>query len=190
MKRYQLIASLVLILSTISVEAQTFDFRKTRWGMNLSSVKSAESNKLLSESQRKLVYDCVLADNETKVIYVFSSSDKLTRAKYFVTPDYINMIFYIRDFKLFEGLMTQKYGKPLIVSPKAINKSSVPEEEWAAFLSAGELQVEVKWDLPTTEIMLTLSKIGEKPAIQIDYLSKELSKQDLKERAAAVLNDL
>jgi len=186
----KLYVAIVLALVAQSAVAQSFDFRKTKWGMSSADVKKTESCKMISEAPRKIVYECSLAENETKLIYAFSVSDKLTRSKYFITPDYINMIFYIRDFKMYEELMTQKYGKPIVVSPKAINKGQIPEEEWAGYLSAGELQVEVKWDLPDTEIFMTLSKMGEKPAIQIDYISKTLYQQDKKDRASAALKEL
>lgn len=190
MKLNTLSLVVLLLIAGQTVSAQEFVFRKSKWGMGAAAVKATESNKILSETPRKIVYDCTLAENETKLIYNFSNTDKLTRTKYFITPDYINMIFYIRDFKSFEEMLTQKYGKPIVISPKAISKGAIPEEEWAAYLSAGELQVEVKWDLPTTEILLTLSKMGEKPAIQIDYISKQFHLQDLKERSTAALKDL
>ena len=180
----------VLIVVAGHTSAQAPDFRNVRWGMSVEAVKAAETSKLSQDSPRKLVYDCTLADNETKLFYVFSASNKLARTKYFVTPDYINMIFYIRDFKLIQELMIKKYGKPVSISPRAISKSAIPEEEWAAFLAAGELQVEVVWSLPTMDVQLTLSKVGEKPAIQIDYMSREYYKQDLKERSELAMKDL
>lgn len=188
MKKF--VTLLLAVIAVQTVVAQSFDFRKTKWGMSLADVKKIETCKIISEAPRKVVYECTLAENETKLIYAFSGTDKLTRSKYFITPDYINMIFYIRDFRMYEELMTQKYGKPTVISPKAINKGQIPEDEWAGYLSAGELQVEIKWDLPDTEIFMTLSKMGDKPAIQIDYISKQFFQQDKKERATAALKEL
>lgn len=180
----------LLVAGMSGVYAQGNDFRSVKWGMSAASVKAVEKSTLSSETARRLTYDCVLADNDTKLLYIFSPTDKLVRSKYFVTPDYINMIFYIRDFKMYEELLTQKYGKPTSVTPKAINKEAIKDDEWAAYLSAGELQVEVRWENAATEIVLTLSMVGEKPAIQIDYISKKLQEVDKKDRSASALKDL
>ena len=179
-----------MLMAAGTTAAQTNDFRSMTWGMSASAVKAAETCKIISEEVKHIICDCPLADDEAKVIYTFTSSDKLMRAKYLVTADYSNVLFFIRDYKMLQDLLTQKYGAAVAISPRAISSQSIKEEEWASFLSAGELFVEAKWMTAKTEILLTLSKSGAVPSIQIDYISKEFSKLDLQEKSAKTLKDL
>ena len=180
----------LIILNVNTIVAQT-DFRKTTWGMNASAVKSNESSKLLTEDHTKIIYDCVLSDIKAKIIYTFTTSGHLMRSKYYISPEYININYYIRDFKMFTDLLTQKYGES---SKKSIvttsGKQSLTENEWAAYLSSGALSVEITWNTVKTDIILTLSKVGERPAIQIDYISKEYNNIDIKEKKEVILKNL
>jgi hypothetical protein len=181
---------IALILVGNFAAAQTADFRGSTWGDSEAKVKAVEKCHVISEEEGKLTYNCSLGDSEGKVVYNFTATDKLMRAQYFLTPDYFNMIFYIRDYRMYEEILTKKYGKPDMVMPKVISKQAITEDEWAAFLSAGELFVEAKWTKGKTEIRLTLSKTGAFPAIQIDYISLDLSRQDLQEKLVALERDL
>jgi hypothetical protein len=188
---------LVLILAVSTAIAQTAsptsqggDFRGSNWGDNEAKVKANEKCNMMSEEDGRLIYNCPLIDSEGKVVYTFTMNDKLMAAKYFLTPDYFNMIFYIRDFRMYEEILTKKYGRPDVVIPKVISKQAISEDEWAAFLSAGELFVEAKWNKGKTEIRLTLSKTAPFPAIQIDYISTDLSKEDLQAKSVKLEKDL
>lgn len=182
---------LAMIITNVSLISAQNDFRKANWGMKPSEVKSGETSKISSEEQNKLIYECLLADIKGTIVYTFTVSGHLMRAKYYLTPDYINTNYYIRDFKMIQELLKQKYGEPskkLVVSPTG--KVSISEAEWAAYLSSGEMRVEYKWDILKTDITLTLSKIGEKPAIQIDYVSKEFNIVDIKAKKEIIMKDL
>ncbi|HWA33597.1 MAG TPA: hypothetical protein VG737_05685 [Cyclobacteriaceae bacterium] len=174
----------------VPAAAQGGDFRGSNWGDSEAKVKVNEKCNMLSEEEGRLIYNCPLMDSEGKVVYTFTTNDKLMRAKYFLTPDYFNMIFYIRDFRMYEEILTKKYGRPDMVIPKVISKQAISEDEWATFLSAGELFVEAKWTKGKTEVRLTLSKTGPFPAIQIDYISLEMTKEDHQARLVALEKDL
>ncbi|MFH1319111.1 MAG: hypothetical protein ABII90_00450 [Bacteroidota bacterium] len=184
-----IVGIVLMLIYTNTISAQT-NFRNTSWGMDPSSVKAAETNKLKTETASSIIYDCSLAEIEGNLFYFFSTSNKLFRGKYYLTPNYTNINFYIRDYKMFEELLILKYGEPISKSIKAINKEFVTDAEWAIYLSKGNLRVERKWTANQTEIILTLSKTGDNPAIQIDYISKEFSILDNQEKKKIILKDL
>lgn len=170
--------------------AQKFDFRNLSWGATITTVKETEKCNIVSEDANRIIYDCPLGGNNGKVVYTFTSSGKLMRAKYLVTPEYFNMVYYIRDYRLYLELLTAKYGNPSQVSPRVIAKQTIKEDEWAAYLSVGDLFVESQWTTPKTEIRLTLSKVGTHPAVQIDYISIEYDKLDMQEKMKQIAKDL
>ena len=91
---------------------------------------------------------------------------------------------------MFRDLLTEKYGKPLEEQVSTLNHQSISEKEWAAHLHSGTMSIGTKWGNPKTEILVTLSKIGHKPSIQIDYISKEITALDLKEKKEKILKYL
>ena len=180
----------ILFLSTLSIFAQN-DFRNATWGMDAASVKNTETTKIISEDQFKVVYDCLLADIKGNIIYTFTTKGQLMRSKYLLTPNYFSMNNYIKDYKLFEELLTSKYGdvvKKSVVNTS--NKSNITENDWSALLVSGQLRIENIWSTPKTTILLTLSKTGDKPTIQIDYISKEFNDKDMRERKAIILKNI
>lgn len=185
-----LVSTLIVFFNINSLVAQDYDFRNTKWGNSSAAVKASEKSKLISEDQTNLVYNCSLANIKAKIVYIFTVDDKLIRSKYFLSPDYSNLNFYVRDYKMFQELLKEKYGESDSYSVKAIDKQSIREDEWPLYLSSGRLRVETVWSTDRTDILLTLSRIGDKPAIQIDYISKEVSKIDVKEKKELILKDL
>lgn len=184
------VISAILFLSTLSIFAQN-DFRNATWGMDAASVKNTETTKIISEDQFKIVYDCLLADIKGNIIYTFTTKGQLMRSKYLLTPHYFSMNNYIKDYKLFEELLTAKYGdvvKKSVVNTS--NKSNITENDWSALLVSGQLRIENIWSTPKTTILLTLSKTGDKPTIQIDYISKEFNDKDMRERKAIILKNI
>lgn len=189
-KLTNILALAFIFLNVNLVSAQT-DFKKASWGMKPSEVKSGETSKITYEDQTKLIYEGSLADIKGKTIYTFAVSGQLMRAKYILTPDYININYYIRDFKMIQELLTQKYGEANKISVATpINKQLITEDEWAAYLSSSNLRVEYKWTTTRTDITLILSKIGDSPAIQIDYVSKDINAVDIKGKKELILKDL
>ncbi len=130
-KKSALIIGILLMFICINtISAQDYNFRNAKWGMTSAAVKASETNKFISEDQTNLLYDCSLANIKGKIVYIFTMDKKLVRAKYFLSPDYINMSFYFRDYKMFQDLLKEKYGEPENVSIKAIDKPSINEDEW------------------------------------------------------------
>lgn len=171
-----------LLFSSTIIVAQT-DFREVTWGMDVPAVKSKEDSKPVAETKTRLEYDCSLADIKGSIFYNFTVTGQLMRGKYLLKPTYYNMNFYIQDFKMFEEILIQKYGKP---SKKLVtvlaDKPNITENDWPLLLSNGLLRVELTWNTPKTTVMLVLTRVGEKPAIQVDYISMELKDIDIKEK--------
>jgi hypothetical protein len=166
-------------------------FRQVTWGMNVKTVMAQESQKLSIQEKNRLEYNCVLADIPGKIIYVFSKSGQLKRGKYYLTPQYYNMDYYIQDFKMFESMLTNKYGK---VSKRMVVTSSenqdITENDWPLLLLKGALRVELIWNSTDTVASLILSKGGMKPTIQIDYNSVEFGKVDLADKKTELMNEI
>ena len=173
-----------------SILAQNRDFRNAAWGMSSSDVKGLESSNIIEQDSNKLVYECSLANIKGILIYNFSIKNELMGANYLLKPDYTNMNFYIRDYKMFRDLLTQKYGNPISTTFNTSDRQSVTESEWASFLSSGNLRLEMKWDTDKTQVMLTLSTIEGKPNIQIDYISKKYNRLDIQEKSNQLLRNL
>ena len=179
-KRILIIVGLVFMYDVAT--AQTTDFRNLNWGMELSKVKSLETCRLVTELPSRVYYDCTIADIKGQIVYTFTTTDLLMRAKYFFTPEYTNINFYIKDYKLFQDLMTSKYGTPSKVNIVTINKNTITESEWAPNLLTGNLRLETIWKTDRTEIYLTLSKFNDQYVVQVDYISPEMSKVDFELR--------
>ncbi len=176
------IKNIVIIIGMVFIygvaNAQTNDFRSLNWGMDLTKVKSLETCKLVSEHPSRIYYDCTIADIKGQIVYTFTTTDLLMRAKYFFTPEYTNINFYLKDYKLFQELLTKKYGTPTQNNIVTINKTTLAENEWASNLLSGNLRLETVWKTGRTDIFLTVSKFNDQYVIQIDYISPEMSKVD------------
>ena len=183
-------SSLVFLCFIATASIAQKDFRNANWGMSMAQVKAAESSEFLQEDDTRISYACSFGEIQGQLKYFFSPSDKLLRTKYFLTPDYTNMVFYIQDYKVFQDLLTQKYGKASGSTLVSSNKQTLPEAEWPAYLLAGDLRMDTKWSNEKTEILLTISKLGDQPIIQIDYVSKEFREQDIEERKLTILPNL
>ena len=112
------------------------------------------------------------------------------RAKYYLDPNYINLSFYVKDYKMFQELLSQKYGEPLKKREITVNKSTISEADWPIHLASGNLRLETQWNTDRSEISLTTSKVGDNIIMQIDYVSKEMTKIDLVERKQLLLQSL
>lgn len=125
-----------------------------------------------------------------RILYTFTTTDQLMRAKYYLDPNYINLSFYVKDYKMFQELLSQKYGEPLKKREITVNKSTISEADWPIHLASGNLRLETQWNTDRSEISLTTSKVGDNIIMQIDYVSKEMTKIDLVERKQLLLQSL
>ncbi len=189
MKTRMFFMSLFFVFLANYVIAQD-DFRKIQWGMDIMAVKASEKEcPFIEESNDRLIFECPIIGIKSKIIYNFTLSKQLMRAKYYFNPDYYNVRFYLKDYKMFQELLTKKYGKSSKVklSSSEVNPA---EENWPFLLSTGNLRMETFWATPTTDIILTISKQDTKPVVQIDYISKEYTKKNNVEKGNAIYKKL
>ena len=148
----------------------------------LENPLSQESNRMLSEESSRIFYECLIGEIPGKILCTFTTTDQLMRAKYYLDPNYINLSFYVKDYKIFQELLSQKYGEPFKKRETTVNKATISEAEWPIHLDSGNLRLETLWNTDRSEISLTTSKVGDNIIIQIDYVSKEMTKTDLVQR--------
>ena len=180
----------LLALMIFSISFAQNNFRNNTWGASKTSVISKEKSKKISDENNILTFESKLTDLNCKVMYYFTHSNKLKRAKYLISPEYLNMNLYIKDYKMFQDMLTQKYGTPKEKNIVTINKVQTSENEWSAHLLAGNIRFETIWKTEETTIFLTLSTRDGKTFFQIDYLSTEVFKLDEKERIERSIKDL
>ena len=188
MKKLNCVVGFLFFVFIFSIGFSQTDFRGVNWGVDALTVKKAEQSKLIQEDESRLIYNCQLSDIKGKLIYTFTNSGKLMRAKYFLTPDYLNVTFFLRDYRMFLELLIQKYGQPIVFPGN--DSSGYKEGEWAINLSEGEIRLETKWSLVKTDVLLTLSKMKDNYAVQIDYISRDFFDTDLNERKKQIVKDL
>ncbi|GAA0871018.1 hypothetical protein GCM10009117_01630 [Gangjinia marincola] len=175
----------IIALITVNSIAQT-DFRGVSWGATTQMVLSQEDNNLISNEENKLIYEVSLGDINGTMMYQFTSSNKLMSGKYFLTPDYVNSTFYIRDYELFQDLLTQKYGQP-VSYPRT---NGIDKDNWGPKLVEGSLNLETRWETDRAEISLISLKTTDRVLIQIDYVSNEFGRMGIKEKKKQILKDL
>jgi hypothetical protein len=91
---------------------EKFHFRKTRWGMNVETVKKNEKSKLLSDKNDQIVYETEVNGLDCYVVYEFLR-DKLAESRYSFTKTSTNKNDYILRFHRVKEILIKKYGKPI-----------------------------------------------------------------------------
>jgi hypothetical protein len=190
MKSTILIFMLTATIGCSAVFGQNYDFRKTRWGMNMTQVKNAESSKLITSKKNQLIYSGKLSDWETEVVYNFTNSDQLYHAAYLINLESKNPQTYVDAFLLLQDLLTQVYKVPDEKRYTTINGKVIDEGEWASNLISDNLYLETRWETPRTKIALTLTNINDNLYLEINYTSVEHEKLMNKENRDEILKEL
>lgn len=174
MKKFVL-GSLVLVSMIIAQNTDSFDFRKTRWGMSKKEVLKIEKEKLLStDDSTVLVFSSEINSLDCGIVYQFAE-DKLAKAGYLITEEHTNKNDYINDYDNLKEILIKKYGAPLRsgkVWKNDLYKDS--PEDWGFAISIGHLGYTSKWETPRTEINLGLNGDDYKIRLIVYYESKEL----------------
>ncbi|MBU0486453.1 MAG: hypothetical protein KKA07_17545 [Bacteroidetes bacterium] len=184
MKRLSVFLTGAFLAIAIGTNAQNIDFRATTWGMTKADVKKAEKTDLVKEEDTRLIYETKITNLPARVIYTFSFAGKLMRGKYYIYPDYYTASFYVDDYKMIADALTQKYGAP-------VEKPTVKEDDWISAIANGLFGIETVWKQKRMDVTLTLSESPEgKIVIQIDYVSKEFTNVDTKEKRDSLIKSL
>jgi hypothetical protein len=172
-----LIILCILAISTLILFAEEvkYDFRKTNWGMSVKQVKEIEDAKLDIESDTTLGYSNIKIDGKNFICVYFFLEDKLYRSGYGFLEKHSNDNFYIDDYENLKGILTKKYGKPVL--DKIIWKNDLfknKQQDWGTAISIGHLEYFSSWETITTYINLGLNGDNYKISLTLGYYSKEL----------------
>lgn len=150
-----------------------YDFRKTKWGTSIESVKQIENDKSVKELPEGLSYDARIANLDCIFFYKFIN-DKLYASAYAVVEEHSNKNDYISDYDKLRSYLTKKYDPP--INEDIIWKNDLYKDDpqyWGLAISRGDLIYFSKWETTTTNIILFLSGDNHKIILMIEYLSKE-----------------
>lgn len=190
MKTPSFIILILIFAISNSLNAQTFDFRSTNWGMDSNKVKKAELSRLIISRKNSLVYTGKLDDFDTKIDYNFTPSGELYHAAYIISLTDRNPQTYVTTFLMLQDFLTQKYNAPYDVVTSTINGKIIKQEEWATNLISDNLNLETKWKTTKTDISLSLFSISDELIIEVNYTSLEHNKKNSEEKKIQIMKDL
>jgi hypothetical protein len=190
MKSRSFLIAIVVLATSISLAGQSYDFRKTTWGMDSAQVKKAEISTLFLSKNNCLVYSGKLGDWVTNIDYYFSKSNKLFHTAYFITLDSQNPQVFVNAFLLLQELLTKNYNAPYNKKSSTINGQVITEDDWASNLISDNLNLETSWRTDKTDIVLSLFSINDKLYLEINYTSLGSDKEIKEELKKEILKDL
>jgi hypothetical protein len=156
------------------IEANDFDFRNTKWGMNTTQVEQSEDVAL--QKQENMVYRAdQIAGFDTNVIYVFAS-DKLVRGRYAFFHSHSNRTAYISDFESMKNILRKKYGEPTANDQfwkDDLYKGDYPQ--WGMAIATGRLSYFTRWVTNRTTIILALVGDNHEIRFYVEYASNLLA---------------
>lgn len=161
---------------------ESFDFRKTFWGMSKEEVKSSETATPYGEkSDYTLMYLSNISDLDCVIVYFFTNN-LLTGGRYYFTEKHSNDNDYLSDYENMKELLSKKYGTPS--TDNEYWKDDLYKDDyssWGFAVSYGHYVRYAGWESDKTDIEIVIS--GENFSIrhQIDYYSVEF--KDMKEEA-------
>jgi hypothetical protein len=162
-------------------KSDSFDFRKTTWGMSKKQVMSTESAKIERDDEDVLAYSGTVSNMEALIAYIFAEG-KLVRAKYVFLPVHTNENDYIIDYDNLKEILTKKYGKP--ISDEHYWRDKLYQDDfskWGFAVSLGHLTYYSKWETERSTVFLGLSGENYKVNLVTEYKSKQLA--SLEEKA-------
>ncbi len=162
----------------------SFDFRKTKWGMNKAQVREIEKNILFQEEEWLLAYWGNAGGFDCLIVYIFAEG-KLVRGRYIFTISHTNKNDYLIDYKKVKKILIKKYGKP--IKDRYIWRNDLFRNNYqkrGLAISIGHLVYFAQWELPDTYISLILYGENFEISLELEYQSKKLEEieQKIKEK--------
>lgn len=168
--------------------AGDYNFRKTKWGMSIAQVKSAEPLKVAKEEKNLLVYKTTVIGKDVYVLYIFADN-MLVRAKYVLAESHTNKNDYITDYNDFKEILTKKYGKPK--QDETVWKNDLFKDDysdWGTAISVGHLVYFSSWETKETEINEILMGENYDITCGVEYVSKNLKEIEKKAQEKKALD--
>jgi hypothetical protein len=172
--------------ATVCAQVDTINkgFRDAFWGMSKTKVKTTEKSNLIKEEESRLTYRTMLANLNTDILYSFDN-DAFVKAQYVIAQKYLDLYSYCDDYKMFQELLTAKYGTPVKANADNDDSSIVRK------IQAGTIAIEDKWETKKLQISLMLTKAEDGTVVmEIEYVSKEYMEKVNKERKEKLLQVL
>jgi len=159
-----------------------YDFRKAKWGMSMKEVRESEDSDPVLESDNTLDYSTFILGLQTQIGYTFYN-DELIRGGFFFLTKLDNNNKYVDKYLKIKEELIKVNGEPVIDTelPKDPYKTIAPEDKGDAVCN-GDLLYAAQWNLPNTDIQLTLRGENSECKITVLYQSDESVRQLLKER--------
>lgn len=164
---------LLVICSQIHAE-ENYSFRKTRWGMSPDEVKASEPLEVAHSNEEMIGYKTRVLQKDVLLVYIFADK-KLVRSKYILAESHSNKTDFIQDYKDFQKILTEKYGKPR--NDETIWKDDLYKKnprEWGMAVATGQLLYYSVWDTSDSQIACFLHGDNFDITCGVEYASKEL----------------
>ncbi|MBN1604873.1 MAG: hypothetical protein JW915_24920 [Chitinispirillaceae bacterium] len=162
-----------ITLVDIIKNSEEDDFRKVRWGMSISDVKTRESAKLLKENLNQLEYEADFLGYTCKVVYYFITS-RLQRAELLISQDHTDPARYYKDYENLIRYLNPIYGTPLSDVRNWKNEMYKNDRSrWGFAISIGFLTCKTVWNNKRSQVSLNISGGNHKIKTNLEYISVE-----------------
>lgn len=173
-------AGFIVIFFTELSFAEEYNFRKTKWGMSITQVKSSEPLDVAKEDENLLGYETTVIGKDVFVVYFFIDN-QLVRARYLLAESHTNRNDFITDYNDFKEILTKKYGKPK--QDESLWKNDLYKDDysdWGFAISLGHLTYLSSWETQDTEIINILMGDNFDISCIVEYSSKNLKEIEKK----------
>lgn len=174
-----LICLLSVFIPAVAVAQQHFTYKNgISWGMKLTQVASLEKPALHQNSYSYIIDTGTNSEGlDTTLAYFFTLNDKLAQiAEIFDNYDYkLVPSNNYNNFSRIRSEVVSRYGQPLrerTVWSDLSDKNKFANDDIAAMI-AGKAEMLSIWNLPDTDIMLSMSFNQNRVRITVVYQSKE-----------------
>lgn len=181
MKKVLVLTLLLVIILSLGVGAEDYDFRNVNWGMTIDEVMEQVDLNLVANVETGLMYSTSLNNDKYFLILQFRNN-KLFEADYIINETFINNLKYIESFRAIRNLLTEKYGSPEDGSGKEWSSDLYKDspDDYGTAVSLGYLTYKYRWETEKVNILATLGETEGEPKIAIVYYSKKY--KNLKEQ--------
>lgn len=173
-------AGFIVIFFTELSFAEEYNFRKTKWGMSITQVKSSEPLDVAKEDENLLGYETTVIGKDVFVVYFFIDN-QLVSARYLLAESHTNRNDFITDYNDFKEILTKKYGKPK--QDESLWKNDLYKDDysdWGFAISLGHLTYLSSWETQDTEIINILMGDNFDISCIVEYSSKNLKEIEKK----------
>lgn len=148
---------IVIFIQSVSLaqqtEEQSFDFRKTRWGMIKNEIIKSEDGEPSAIGDYNVFYKDDIVNLECIIGYNFELENKLTSSVYMFNESYAAPNSYIEDYKRINEILNKKYGEPIIDEMHWHDDLWRDKpSKWGNALASGGLSFSSEWETKRTKI--------------------------------------